>query len=485
LVAIDVAQRRVRLTRAGVAAYLDRMGAPIAFMALTLLGYLLLRYSVLDSIGGVDAAPSLPFLREEGRVYSALRAWPEYVRLLFFPLDLSADYAPGVVLPATSFTPMVILGTLLLASTVALALATPLTPMAGLPAAWFFICVFPVSNLVMPIGVLLAERVLYLPSVAVALIAAFAWPSLTARVAQRRWLAPACAALILLAFGARTFIRNPDWKSTRAVWHSLVRDRPELYRSQWINAFYATERGDHETALAYSEIANRIWPDDPALLNEIAAGYIARGQAARAIPLLERAYAIADYLDHTPARMAYAYLSLQRYDRALDASLQSARVGFDPVTTLTLRAQAYEGLGRHQWAAGTWRVVTRRPAGRSWTTWSRLARALARIGDTAASLAAADSAIMLTPAEATAVRSNLEQLRSAIRRNCFAGASSHAAAPKATPSSCVDPTHDWPFLTGRNAKEVANALQNATSAAQSGAFGEAGDGESSHDGTTN
>jgi len=468
LVAIDVAQGRVRLSRPSIGRYLGRMGGPFAFMATTLLAYMLLRFSVLDSIGGADAAPSLPFLRDEGRVFSALRAWPEYVRLIFFPLDLTADYSPGVVLPVTTFTPMVILGALLLIGTIGLALATPVRPAVGVPAAWFLIAVFPVSNLVMPIGVLLAERVLYLPSVAVAFIAAFAWPALVERTARRRWLAPALAALVIVAFGARSFIRNADWKSTHTVWEALVRDRPESYRSQWINALYASERGDEATALAYKEIAYRIWPDDPALLNEIAAAYLANGQPQRAIPLLERALEIADYLEQTPARIAYAYLGLRRYEDALEATLHSTRVGFDPVTTLTLRAQAYEGLQRHDWAAGTWRVVASRRAGRLWTTWAMLARSLARLGDSTAGLAAADTAIRLTPDDATAVRHDIEQLRDAIGRGCFGGASSHTDAPIDRPSSCHDPLQDWPFLTARNAKEVATALQNATSRAGSG-----------------
>ena len=63
---------------------------------------------------------------------------------------------------------------LLAAATVLLMLATPWNALAGLAAGWFLITISPVSNFLFPIGVLIAERTLYLPSVAVCFLAGFA-----------------------------------------------------------------------------------------------------------------------------------------------------------------------------------------------------------------------------------------------------------------------------------------------------------------------
>src|SRR5690606_37652694 len=95
LVALDVAQRRVLLARQSVVDYARAMAMPTFLLAAAAVLYLAVRVDVLGSIGGTHAAPAMPFLRTDDRILTAFRAWPEYVRLLFFPLDLSADYSPA------------------------------------------------------------------------------------------------------------------------------------------------------------------------------------------------------------------------------------------------------------------------------------------------------------------------------------------------------------------------------------------------------
>src|SRR5690606_19702094 len=84
LVAIDAAQGRWRYDRT-LLRYGRGMALPLVLLAAVAIGYLALRIQVIGSIGGVHAAPNLPFLREEYRTFVALRAWPEYVRLLAWP----------------------------------------------------------------------------------------------------------------------------------------------------------------------------------------------------------------------------------------------------------------------------------------------------------------------------------------------------------------------------------------------------------------
>ena len=456
LVVLDAAQRRVGFERQGLARYARGMILPLVVLALTLAAYLAVRVHVLGSIGGVDAAPNLPFLRQEFRVFSALRAWPEYVRLLVWPFDLSADYSPGVILPASGFTPMVILGTVLLAATAAIALATPARPAAGLPAAWFLVAVFPVSNLLMPIGVLLAERVLYLPSVAVCFVAASAADRLIDRVAPRNLrLAAAAAALLLVAFAGRSALRAPDWKDTPAVWDALVRDHPESYRAQWVNGFRMRERGNTDLARRYFEIAWRIWPDDAELLNNLAGVYIDQSDYSRAIPLLERSRQLSDILDRTEILLAYAYLTQHRWADALSAADRAQRLGADAPTVLALRAQALAPLGRTADAVAAWTDAVRLPRGRTWTFWSMFARDLARDGRLDPALAAADSAAATT--DAPRVLAGIASLRDAIAAHCY-----DPATPAPAPSTrCRDPLADWAIVLPTGAQEIASKPQNA------------------------
>lgn len=456
LIAVDAAQGRLRLGRRNLALYAKDMAFPLIVLAAALAAYLALRVHVLGSVGGIDAAPNLPFLREEHRIFSALRAWPEYVRLLVWPFDLSADYSPGVILPASGFTPMVVLGTILLAATAVLALATPAVPAVGLPAAWFLIAVFPVSNLVLPIGVLLAERVLYLPSVAICLAAAAIVDRvrITSPLRARRFATAGTAALFV-AFSAKSAQRNPDWKDTPAVWDALVRDHPESYRSQWVNGFRMRQQGALDLARQYFEVAYRIWPDDAQLLNALAGVWIEQGEYLKAIPLLERSRQLSDVLQDTEVLLAYAFLTQDRYADALTAANRAGPLGADPATFLALRAQALDGMGRYAEATEAWRTAVRLPGGRAWPFWSSLARSLARTGHDGEALAAADSAAALSTAPA--ILAGIEVLKRVITDQCYAP----EGIPTESESGCSDPLEDWAPVLPSGAQEIATDLQNA------------------------
>ena len=88
-----------------------------------------------------------------------------------------------------------------------------------LSIGWFFITLSPVSNVAFPIGVAKAERLLYLPSVGLCLLAGWAYR----RVEEMGRAEPVpriALAGILALFMVRTVVRNRDWKDnlTLATW---------------------------------------------------------------------------------------------------------------------------------------------------------------------------------------------------------------------------------------------------------------------------
>ncbi|MGH7448272.1 MAG: tetratricopeptide repeat protein, partial [Longimicrobiales bacterium] len=288
LIIVDLAHGRV--SRRGVAEYADAMLMPLLLLAATLAAWLILRFDVMGgSVIGVDAAPAMPYLRGEHRVLNALRAFPELIRLLFFPWDLAADYLPGILLPVESVRPMVLLGAALLAALSLLALVTPWRPQAGFPAAWFLISIATVSNLFFPVGVLVAERTLYLPSLAISAAAAYGWRAASRRGAPwvRRAL-PVGLVALLLVLGGRTWIRNPDWKDTLAVMNAFVRDHPHSYRAQWALASSHRIQGDVAAADARYRLATTIYDRDARLLTEYAELLLSMARFDEAIALLER-----------------------------------------------------------------------------------------------------------------------------------------------------------------------------------------------------
>ena len=340
LVAIDGAQRRWRYRLTDLRAYLRPMAVPVLVLAAVAIAYLALRVAVLGSIGGVHAAPNLPFLREEYRVFVAFRAWPEYVRLMVWPADLSSDYSPAVILPVEGITPMAALGAALLIATAVLAMLTPLFPRAGLPASWFLITILPVSNLLLPIGVVVAERLLYTPSLALSLVAALAAERVAFAPARSRRLALLATAAALVLAGAHVVRRNPDWTSTDTVWDALVRDHPESYRAQLINAARAVQKGQHEIAEKYTELAYRLWPHDAPMLHLLSQYAQEKGDFDRALALLEHAESVAPFIGTYPLARAVTSIAAERPAEALPALDRAQALDANPKFVGVVRAQA-------------------------------------------------------------------------------------------------------------------------------------------------
>ena len=155
---------------------------------------------------------------------AALAAFPEQLRLLVFPLQLSADWAP----PAVD-GPSVVLGAALLLAWVTgvVLLVRRRRPLAAFAAGWVVVTWLPCSNLVPLTPFFVAERYLYVPSFGLCLLF-----GLAASEALRRWYRPALAvvALGLLLAAGRTWTRSADWASERALWESAVAAGQDTWR---------------------------------------------------------------------------------------------------------------------------------------------------------------------------------------------------------------------------------------------------------------
>ena len=157
---------------------------------------------------------------------TALESITRGLAIILWPANLSADYSwSEIQLWQGSFTDW------------AMALAAIATvPFAALLYLWnrasfFFFCMgmawlVPASNLVLPIGSILAERFYYLP--ALGLTACLA-PAIFA-VTKPKY-APALLCLAIAALGIRTWIRNADWKDDLTIAESSVRTSPRSFKT--------------------------------------------------------------------------------------------------------------------------------------------------------------------------------------------------------------------------------------------------------------
>jgi protein O-mannosyl-transferase len=359
LVLLDVAQRRVWLSPPGLFQYARALALPVLLLGGVLTLYLVVRFQVLEgALFGVQAGPQLHYLHGEARLYNALRAFPELLRLLLFPVRLAADYSPAMILPVTGITPMVAAGAALLLALMMLAALTPRVPAAGLPAAWFLLSIITVSNLFFAVGVLLAERTLYLPSVAVSAAVAYgmfhtwhAWQT------HARRAVPLLMLVVVALGAARTWTRNPDWQSTRSIQLALMRDFPESYKAQWTHAAWNWQLGRMDLARSHFELALRIYPDDSGLLLDYGSFLIQQQEPDSALTVLQEARRLHPRMPGPVVLMGAMLMNSRQYDAALLLGRQAMADGVDPSVTLPLVAAALDGAGEADEALRAWRRI--------------------------------------------------------------------------------------------------------------------------------
>lgn len=293
-------QPRSKRIRAGLPVYLS--------LAAVLGAYLVLRIAVLGTMTGEVPAAALRGLTDGERVLTALTVWPQYLRLLFFPASLAADYGPAVIETVTGVDLAVLAGALVLFGLLAIAWGLRRSaPLVSLGIAWFCVSVLPVSNLVIPAGVILAERTLYLPSVGLAIGVAGALAGwLPHAPPRRRRMALGVGLLAGLLLTARTVLRNPTWLNSFTVLNTLAVEHPESYLSFRTSAEALVVGGDVEAARAAYEMAIELVPRDYGLLIDVAQFYGVRGAYERADEILRDAVRLAPDLPQ-------AYMLLSEY----------------------------------------------------------------------------------------------------------------------------------------------------------------------------
>jgi protein O-mannosyl-transferase len=173
-----------------------------------------------------------------------------YTRLLLFPVRLSADYGYEVFNPRAGANAMTLLG-LVVAAGLLVALLGHMRPdgswrRVAICAALFVASYALFSNTLILIGVSVAERVMYWPSVAASgLLAGLAlavWQRL--HTGRNDWtrivprLGTVAGMFFLVALAGRTALRNSDWRNAMRLFTHDAESFPE---SAQLNASAATE----------------------------------------------------------------------------------------------------------------------------------------------------------------------------------------------------------------------------------------------------
>jgi tetratricopeptide (TPR) repeat protein len=305
--------------------------------------------------------------------------------LLVFPLGLSCDRSYNQVPLSGWSDPWAWIALLVVVAILALAFARYRRDRLTFWLAGFFaIALLPTANLVFPIGALMAERFLYLPSVAFAI----ALVALAGQVKGGRHTLTVVAILAVL-YAGRTFARNAAWNNDLTLASADVQTTPESFRLHDMLAKALFEQDARRNIDRSIQEEEKSWailvPLPPARSSEFPPAFLgiyygakadldpanSRAWYEKSLAVLEKAREISQaaekaYDDVQRARggapaersgfaqlyfnLANACLNLGRYQEAIDA-LRYGR-GLNPATL-----EAYDGLQVAYAATGNFRMA--------------------------------------------------------------------------------------------------------------------------------
>ncbi len=208
---------------------------PLLLLMLVAVAFYWVRTRVLSgSLLGTFVAESMVGLSIGERALTMLAVVPEWARLMLWPSHLQADYSPGEILSQTAWGPMQSLGlAILVAAGAAVIAAWRRAPAIAFGLAWCAIGLFPVHNVLVPIGIVLAERTLFLPSIGVMIALGGLGALLLERAASSARLGLAVTTGVLLVLGAyRSTTRHPVWSTQFNLWYQTANvDAPKSFRA--------------------------------------------------------------------------------------------------------------------------------------------------------------------------------------------------------------------------------------------------------------
>ena len=170
----------------------------------------------------------------QGRL-TAIAVLARYVWRLACPITLSADYSYAQI-PAASGTLTDWVSWLVVAALAVLVYRSyrwnrTAFFFAGFAAA----TILPGSNLLFPIGTIMAERFLYLPAIAFCACLVLCYGAIPPRL---RAAAPWMVGLLVTAYAVRTWLRNPDWRDDLHMAQALVKTSPNSFKVRKMLAFH-------------------------------------------------------------------------------------------------------------------------------------------------------------------------------------------------------------------------------------------------------
>jgi protein O-mannosyl-transferase len=178
---------------------------------------------------------------------TALQVMGRYIALLVWPAVLSCDYSIAAIPFAHGSAADWFYWSVVAVAAAALVPLWRHGRMLFFAVAAAFLTFLPTSNLIVPIGTIMAERFLYLPAIAAAACVVAAVYGGLRRLGAVR-LAPVVLGLLVAALAARTWVRNTDWHDELTLATATVKTSPGSFKSHRMlaSALFGADGGERD-----------------------------------------------------------------------------------------------------------------------------------------------------------------------------------------------------------------------------------------------
>jgi protein O-mannosyl-transferase len=236
----------------------------ILILCSSILLYMLIRWLVLgsSSMGNPPKFIDNPIAASDPieRISTALAVMLKYITLLIAPVKFSSDYSYfSIPIYKNPFNAMTIISVLF--TTLAIIFSFVKRKVFPELLIGIIIFIFPyllISNIIFPIGTIMGERFMYLPSAGVSLILGTVLLKIRS---NNKKIGTIIIIVLLCAFSFKSYTRNADWYDDNTITKKDLSSYPMNVKLLVNNGIISAKNGDYSTAEKYYKKALEIYPD--------------------------------------------------------------------------------------------------------------------------------------------------------------------------------------------------------------------------------
>ena len=313
------------------------------FFIIPLASYLFLRYLALGryfagEISTTIVSNALVFVSVPERVFTALKVLILYAEKLIWPIRLSADYSYNAIpVVKNIFTSLPSIAGLMVLAGLVFVLISHKTRRTGygFAAAVFLFPYLMISNLIIPVGTIMGERLMYFPSFGFAVVSALIIVKFLNKGKTYKIIGFSLLVFLVVFYGARTFIRNKDWHDSRTLFYATVKESPYSSITRTALAGVHIRAGEWDLAKEQLEIAKGIYEDSSHLQNLLGVAADHEGNLVLAEEKFKRSLELNSNAIDSSINLARLYLKQGRLEEAGENFLKA--IDFYATTEYILR----------------------------------------------------------------------------------------------------------------------------------------------------